>query len=111
MVLCPNSDVVCPYPMKDMLDFHTARGAEATILVTKVDDPSKYGECVCWACAARDTPGVCCGPRGSIKSEREYSYDRGGSRTSSERVEEGAGEGRRTLLRHLGSCVMVGRRC
>jgi hypothetical protein len=30
--------------MKDMLDFHTARGAEATILVTKVDDPSKYGE-------------------------------------------------------------------
>lgn len=39
-----NSDVVCPYPMKDMLDFHTARGAEATILVTKVDDPSKYGE-------------------------------------------------------------------
>lgn len=40
-----NSDVVCPYPMKDMLDFHTARGAEATILVTKVDDPSKYGEC------------------------------------------------------------------
>lgn len=41
-VLC--SDVVCPYPMKDMLDFHTARGAEATILVTKVDDPSKYGE-------------------------------------------------------------------
>jgi hypothetical protein len=41
-----NSDVVCPYPMKDMLDFHIARGAEATILVTKVDDPSKYGE---WA--------------------------------------------------------------
>jgi mannose-1-phosphate guanylyltransferase len=26
-----------------MLDFHKARGAEATILVTKVDDPSKYG--------------------------------------------------------------------
>ena len=26
-----------------MLDFHIARGAEATILVTKVDDPSKYG--------------------------------------------------------------------
>ncbi|WIA14582.1 hypothetical protein OEZ85_003097 [Tetradesmus obliquus] len=38
-----NSDVVCPYPMKDMLDFHLAREAEATILVTKVDDPSKYG--------------------------------------------------------------------
>eukprot|EP00878_Enallax_costatus_P001450 GHUV01001601.1.p1 GENE.GHUV01001601.1~~GHUV01001601.1.p1 ORF type:complete len:411 (+),score=95.43 GHUV01001601.1:60-1292(+) len=38
-----NSDVVCPYPLKDMLDFHMAREAEATILVTKVDDPSKYG--------------------------------------------------------------------
>lgn len=31
-----NSDVVCPYPLKDMLDFHMAREAEATILVTKV---------------------------------------------------------------------------
>jgi hypothetical protein len=26
-----------------MLEFHRARDAEATILVTKVDDPSKYG--------------------------------------------------------------------
>ncbi len=25
------------------MDFHKARGAEASILVTKVDDPSKYG--------------------------------------------------------------------
>lgn len=31
-----NSDVVCPYPLKDMLDFHLARESEATILVTKV---------------------------------------------------------------------------
>eukprot|EP00882_Tetradesmus_deserticola_P029358 GHRQ01032879.1.p1 GENE.GHRQ01032879.1~~GHRQ01032879.1.p1 ORF type:complete len:327 (+),score=124.66 GHRQ01032879.1:827-1807(+) len=38
-----NSDVVCEYPLKEMLDYHRARGAEATILVTKVDDPSKYG--------------------------------------------------------------------
>jgi mannose-1-phosphate guanylyltransferase len=38
-----NSDVVCMYPLKDMLDFHVARNAEATLLVTKVDDPSKYG--------------------------------------------------------------------
>ncbi len=30
------SDVICDYPLKDMLDFHRARGAEATILVTKV---------------------------------------------------------------------------
>jgi mannose-1-phosphate guanylyltransferase len=26
-----------------MLEFHRARDAEATVLVTKVDDPSKYG--------------------------------------------------------------------
>lgn len=38
-----NSDVVCMYPLKDMLDFHVARKAEATLLVTKVEDPSKYG--------------------------------------------------------------------
>lgn len=38
-----NSDVICEYPLKDMLDFHKARKAEATILVTKVEDPSKYG--------------------------------------------------------------------
>jgi NDP-sugar pyrophosphorylase family protein len=38
-----NSDVICAYPLKDMLDFHKARQAEATLLVTRVDDPSKYG--------------------------------------------------------------------
>ncbi|KAJ9510167.1 hypothetical protein QJQ45_015644 [Haematococcus lacustris] len=38
-----NSDVICDYPMKEMLDFHKARNAEATILVTKIDDPTKYG--------------------------------------------------------------------
>lgn len=30
------SDVMCEYPLQDMLDFHKARKAEATILVTKV---------------------------------------------------------------------------
>lgn len=38
-----NSDVICEYPLKDMLEFHKKSKAEATILVTKVDDPSKYG--------------------------------------------------------------------
>lgn len=38
-----NSDVICEYPLKEMMDFHNKSGAEATILVTKVDDPSKYG--------------------------------------------------------------------
>lgn len=35
MCLCC-SDVICEYPLKEMLDFHKARNAEATILVTKV---------------------------------------------------------------------------
>lgn len=28
--------MVCDYPLKEMLEFHRARDAEATILVTKV---------------------------------------------------------------------------
>lgn len=38
-----NSDVICEYPLSDMLEHHKRTGAEATILVTKVTDPSKYG--------------------------------------------------------------------
>jgi len=38
-----NSDVICPFPFKQMLEFHKSHGAEGTILVTKVDEPSKYG--------------------------------------------------------------------
>ncbi|KNC79663.1 mannose-1-phosphate guanyltransferase beta [Sphaeroforma arctica JP610] len=38
-----NSDVICEFPFQDMLTFHKQHGAEGTIFVTKVDDPSKYG--------------------------------------------------------------------
>jgi mannose-1-phosphate guanylyltransferase len=38
-----NSDVICEFPLKEMLAFHKERGAEGTLLVTKVEDPSKYG--------------------------------------------------------------------
>eukprot|EP00899_Mesostigma_viride_P018272 jgi/Mesvir1/26446/Mv16126-RA.1 len=38
-----NSDVICEYPLEAMLSFHKERGAEATLLVTKVEEPSKYG--------------------------------------------------------------------
>ncbi|EIE85443.1 hypothetical protein G6F46_010206 [Rhizopus delemar] len=38
-----NSDVICDYPFEQLRDFHLAHGAEGTIAVTKVDDPSKYG--------------------------------------------------------------------
>jgi len=38
-----NSDVICPFPFSEMLAFHKAHGGEGTILVTKVEEPSKYG--------------------------------------------------------------------
>lgn len=38
-----NSDVISEYPLKQMIDFHTKHGGEASIMVTKVDEPSKYG--------------------------------------------------------------------
>jgi mannose-1-phosphate guanylyltransferase len=42
-----NSDVICDFNFEDMLKFHTAHGAEGTIMVTRVDEPSKYGVVVC----------------------------------------------------------------
>ncbi|KAH9512838.1 hypothetical protein Btru_036719 [Bulinus truncatus] len=38
-----NSDIICDFPFKDMLLFHKNHGKEGTIVVTKVDEPSKYG--------------------------------------------------------------------
>ncbi|XP_041350347.1 mannose-1-phosphate guanyltransferase beta-like [Gigantopelta aegis] len=38
-----NSDIICDFPFKDMLLFHKHHGKEGTIVVTKVDEPSKYG--------------------------------------------------------------------
>lgn len=38
-----NSDVTCSYPFEALRDFHIAHGGEGTIMVTKVDEPSKYG--------------------------------------------------------------------
>lgn len=38
-----NSDVICEFPLKDLLEFHRSHGKEGTILVTKVEEPSKYG--------------------------------------------------------------------
>jgi len=42
-----NSDVICIFPFKELLEFHKNHGAEGTIMVTKVDEPSKYGVVVC----------------------------------------------------------------
>ncbi|KAI4354560.1 hypothetical protein L6164_003410 [Bauhinia variegata] len=38
-----NSDVICEYPLQEMIEFHKSHGGEASIMVTKVDEPSKYG--------------------------------------------------------------------
>ncbi|KAH8171064.1 nucleotidyl transferase domain-containing protein [Sarocladium implicatum] len=38
-----NSDVICDYPLTDLLEFHRSHGNEGTIVVTKVEEPSKYG--------------------------------------------------------------------
>jgi len=38
-----NSDVICDYPFEQMLKFHKGHGKEGTIVVTKVEEPSKYG--------------------------------------------------------------------
>lgn len=38
-----NSDIICNYPFKSMLDFHRKHGKEGTILVTPVEEPSRYG--------------------------------------------------------------------
>lgn len=38
-----NSDIICDFPFKQLLDFHKNHGKEGTIVVTKVEEPSKYG--------------------------------------------------------------------
>ncbi|KAK2972309.1 hypothetical protein RJ640_014367 [Escallonia rubra] len=38
-----NSDVICDYPFEEMIRFHKSHGGEASLTVTKVDEPSKYG--------------------------------------------------------------------
>lgn len=38
-----NSDVICEYPFQKLAEFHKSHGDEGTIVVTKVEEPSKYG--------------------------------------------------------------------
>jgi len=38
-----NSDVICDFPFKQMMQFHAKHGQEGTIAVTGVEEPSKYG--------------------------------------------------------------------
>ena len=38
-----NSDIICDFPFKQLETFHKKHGKEGTIVVTKVEEPSKYG--------------------------------------------------------------------
>lgn len=38
-----NSDIICDFPFRQLEAFHRSHGKEGTIVVTKVDEPSKYG--------------------------------------------------------------------
>ncbi|KCV71342.1 mannose-1-phosphate guanylyltransferase [Fonticula alba] len=38
-----NSDIICPFPLSQMAEFHRQHGRAGTIAVTRVEDPSKYG--------------------------------------------------------------------
>lgn len=38
-----NSDVICHFPFDEMIAFHKHHGKEGTIVVTRVEEPSKYG--------------------------------------------------------------------
>mmetsp|Transcript_1650 Transcript_1650/g.5376 ORF Transcript_1650/g.5376 Transcript_1650/m.5376 type:complete len:359 (+) Transcript_1650:141-1217(+) len=38
-----NSDVTCTFPLAELLAFHKNHGREGTMLVTKVEEPSRYG--------------------------------------------------------------------
>ena len=38
-----NSDVICDFPFTELAQFHRSHGKEGTIVVTKVEEPSKYG--------------------------------------------------------------------
>ncbi|EFO14965.1 GDP-mannose pyrophosphorylase B [Loa loa] len=41
-----NSDIICDFPFRQMIDFHVHHQHEGTIAVTKATEPSKYGVCI-----------------------------------------------------------------
>jgi mannose-1-phosphate guanylyltransferase len=43
LVFVFNSDVICHYPLSKLVEYHKSHGAQGTIMVTEVQDPSKYG--------------------------------------------------------------------
>ena len=51
-LLC--SDVICDYPLKEMLAFHRDNSAEGTILVTQVSLPAQAGSSAAWQVETAD---------------------------------------------------------
>eukprot|EP00919_Chromeraceae_sp_WS-2016_P005900 GHVR01013854.1.p1 GENE.GHVR01013854.1~~GHVR01013854.1.p1 ORF type:complete len:185 (+),score=26.14 GHVR01013854.1:38-592(+) len=45
-----NSDIICDFPLKEMVEFHRKSSGEATIMVTRVADPSNFGVVVHETC-------------------------------------------------------------
>ena len=41
-----NCDIACEFNLRMALDFHNAHGKVGTIMVTRVDEPAKYGKSV-----------------------------------------------------------------
>ena len=38
-----NADIICDYPLDKMVEFHKSHGKQGTIVVTEVEEPSRYG--------------------------------------------------------------------
>jgi mannose-1-phosphate guanylyltransferase len=57
-----NSDVICEYPLTEMLEFHKANKAEGTLLVTKVNITSSTSfQCLLWYTSVKNPSCVLLG--------------------------------------------------
>ena len=43
LFFCFNSDVICDFPLKRLVEFHKSHGKEGTLITTKVEEPSRFG--------------------------------------------------------------------
>lgn len=50
-----NSDVICEFPFAALAHFHRQHGGEGSLVVTRVEEPAKYGVVVC----EPDTGRIC----------------------------------------------------
>ena len=38
-----NSDIICDFPLTELIDFHKSHGKSASIVLATVEDPSRFG--------------------------------------------------------------------